>query len=162
MEEKRRILFDTNIFDEIDLEPLPYTENPKYEFYTTDISLNEIAAIPDSKKGKRKRLHKIIADLKNNGLTVLSSNHLHSNCPCPDIIAYEKIKVCGGVGENDAQIGSIAATGYTLVTNDKRFGKAMEKNGLDVMTYQNLCDEMRSDMHTCNMAVMADNAAILG
>lgn len=138
----KRIMFDTNVFDKLsEFIELIHNSTMQYEYYITTIQIDELCEIPDNKIDIRKNNFLMLVDLRAhlvplsifilNGRARLGYARLGEGKVYKEILNKNKSNI------EDAAIADTAVyEGCTLITNDDDLYRRMEKDGYDVMKFE--------------------------
>lgn len=145
----KRIMFDTNVFDKLP-EFIKLIRNSKmqYEYYITTIQIDELCDIPDHKIDIRKGNILMLADLRARlvplSVFVLGWARLgYARLGKGEV--FNKILNKNRNNIEDAAIADTAVyEGCTLITNDDDLYRKMEKNGYDVMKFEDFINTLQN------------------
>ena len=136
----KKIMFDTNVFDKLpEFIDLIRDSTTQYEYFVTTIQIDELCEIPDHKIDIRKRNFLMLADLRAKlvplSVFVLGWARL-GYARLGEGEVFNKILNKNKSNVEDAAIADTAVyEGCTLITNDDDLYERMDKNGYDVMKF---------------------------
>jgi len=144
----KKVMFDSNVFDKLSefIQVIKESENTKYEYFITNIQVEELAVIPDIKKETRIRNILMLTDLRAKlvpvSVMVLGKARLgYTRLGMGEV--YHTILNEKKSNSNDAIIADTSVhEGCILITEDKDLYQRMKNNNYEVMHLQDFLSSM--------------------